>query len=300
MLTVTFWAPGAGPRLGLVEGGRVYDLTAADPLQFASLPVLLAEAVRAGTTPAALLAAARPKLLGRAPSLRWEDLDAAPAPERPHLLAPPVAEVWAAGVTYLRSRDARVGESEVPDVYTRVYDAQRPEIFFKATAQRVTGPGGTLNLRSDSRWNVPEPELGLVLDGDGRVVGYTIGNDLSSRDIEGANPLYLPQAKIWRGACALGPAVLLTDAPPAAFTIRVTIRRGGAVAFAGEVSTARMKRSFGELVAYLRRDNDLFPPTVLLTGTGTVPPDDFTLRDGDVVEIEVPGIGILRNPIRQL
>lgn len=300
MLVVTFWSPGAGPRLGLVESERVYDLTAADPVRFASLPVLMAEAARAGQTPAAFLAAARPQLLAQAPSVRFADLDVAPAPDRAHLMAPPVQEVWAAGVTYLRSRDARIGESEVPDVYTRVYDADRPEIFFKATAQRVTAPNGTLNLRSDSKWNVPEPELGLLLDGSGRIVGYTVGNDLSSRDIEGANPLYLPQAKIWRGACSLGPAVLLTDTPPAEFAITVTIRRGGEAAFRGETSTGRMKRQFGELVAYLTRDNDLFPPTVLLTGTGTVPPDEFTLMGGDVVEIEVPGIGTLRNPIQQL
>lgn len=300
MLVVTFWSPGQGPRLGLLQAERVYDLTSADPVRCASLPVLMAEAERAGTTPAALLAEALPTLLYQAPSLRLTDLAAEPSPAVAHLLAPPVAEVWAAGVTYLRSRDARVEESGMPDVYARVYDAERPELFLKATGQRVVGPGGTLNLRSDSLWNVPEPELGLLLDGAGRIVGYTVGNDMSSRDIEGLNPLYLPQAKIWRGACSLGPAVLLTDEPPAAFEIRLTIWRGDDVAFSGSVSTAMMKRNFTELAAYLSRDNALFPPTVLLTGTGLVPPDSFTLRDGDLVAIEVPGIGALRNRIHQL
>lgn len=300
MLVVTFWIPGAGPRLGLIQGERVYDLTAADPVRCASLPVLLAEAGRAGSTPAAFLGALMPNLLGRAPSLRFTDLDVPPAPDRTHLLAPPVVEVWAAGVTYLRSREARVGESAVPDVYSRVYEADRPELFFKATGPRVTGPNGTLNLRSDAHWNVPEPELGLVLDGTGQIVGYTIGNDLSARDIEGVNPLYLPQAKIWRGACAIGPAVLLADAAPTAFSIRLTIRRAAAVAYEGEISTAQMKRSFTELTAFLVRDNELFAPTVLLTGTGLVPPDSFTLQGGDVADITIPGIGTLRNPIEQL
>ncbi|HEY3363547.1 MAG TPA: fumarylacetoacetate hydrolase family protein [Symbiobacteriaceae bacterium] len=300
MLLVTFWLPGAGPRLGLVRDERVFDLTAADPIRCASLGVLFAEAQRAGTTPAALLADIVPGLLQRAPSVRYADLDAAPAADRSHLMAPPVAEVWAAGVTYLRSRDARVGESDVPDIYTKVYEAERPEIFFKATGQRVRGQGAELTLRSDSTWNVPEPELGLMLDATGRIVGYTVGNDLSSRDIEGVNPLYLPQAKIWKCACALGPAVLVTDEPPAAFTIRLTILRGGKAAFDGEISTTQMKRSFSELVSYLNRDNEFFGPTVLLTGTGLVPADDFTLQEGDVVEIAISGIGTLRNPIHQL
>lgn len=300
MLLVTFWLPAIGPRLGLVRDGRVYDLTGADPVSLASLTVLFAEAQREGLTPAALLAGRLPDLLHRAPSCRYEDLDLAPAGDRAHLMAPPLAEVWASGVTYLRSRDARVGESEVPDVYTRVYEAERPELFFKATGPRVRGQGAVLHLRSDSAWNVPEPELGLVLDAGGRLVGYTIGNDLSSRDIEGLNPLYLPQAKIWRGACSIGPAVLLTDEPPAAFTISLTIHRNGSPVLSSEISTAQMKRNFAELVTYLKRDNEFFGPTVLLTGTGIVPPDSFTLLDGDVVEITVPGIGSLRNPIQQL
>lgn len=300
MLLVTFWLPESGPRLGLVRDDRVYDLTTADPVRFASLAVLFAEAQREGITPAALLAQRVPEQLHHASSYRYADLDVSPVSGQPHLMAPPVAEVWAAGVTYLRSRDARVGESEVPDVYTRVYEAERPELFFKATGQRVRGQGAELYLRSDATWNVPEPELGLVLNPRGQVVGYTIGNDLSSRDIEGLNPLYLPQAKIWRGACAIGPAILVTDEPPLAFAISVSVLRDGASTFTGEITTKQMKRSFTELVSFLTHDNEFFGPTVLLTGTGIVPPDSFTLQDGDVVEIAVSGIGTLRNPIKQL
>lgn len=300
MLLVTFWLPGTGPRLGLVREERVYDLSAADPVRCASMPVFFAEAERESTTPAKLLANLAPGLLAKAPSYKYADLDVAPAADEPHLMAPPVSEVWACGVTYMRSRDARVGESDVPDVYTRVYEAERPELFFKASAGRYTGQNAVLNLRSDSKWNVPEPELCVVLDRSGRIVGYTVGNDLSSRDIEGINPLYLPQAKIWRGSCSLGPAVYLCDDPKAAFTIRLTILRGGKPAFDGEISTTKMKRTFPELVSFLMRDNELFGPTGLLTGTGLVPPDEFTLKDGDVVEIAISGIGTLRNPIHQL
>lgn len=300
MLLVTFWLPSVGPRLGLVREGRVYDLTAADPVRSASMPVLFAEALSAGKTPAGLLADIVPALLHRAPSYRYTDLDVAPAADRPHLMAPPVAEVWAAGVTYLRSRDARVIESDVPDIYTRVYEAERPEIFFKASGPRVCGQNAMLSLRSDSKWNVPEPELGLMLDTAGRIVGYTVGNDMSSRDIEGMNPLYLPQAKMWKGSCSVGPAVLITDAPPAEFRIHMTILRGGQAMFDGEISTSQMKRSFAELAGFLARDNEFIGPTVLLTGTCLVPDESFTLRDGDVVEIAIAGIGTLRNPIQQL
>ncbi|HYF90986.1 MAG TPA: fumarylacetoacetate hydrolase family protein [Symbiobacteriaceae bacterium] len=300
MLLVTFWLPRIGPRLGLVREERVYDLTAADPVRCASLPVLFAEALDAGKTPAQLLADLVPGLLHRAASYRYADLDVAPAMEKAHLMAPPVAEVWAAGVTYLRSRDARVVESDVPDIYTRVYEAERPEIFFKASSGRVSGQNAVLNLRSDSKWNVPEPELGVMLDGSGRIVGYTVGNDMSSRDIEGVNPLYLPQAKMWKGSCAVGPAVLITDTPPSEFIIHMTILRGGKAAFEGEISTRQMKRTFPELVSFLNRDNELLGPTVLLTGTCLVPDESFTLLEGDVVEIAISGIGTLRNPIHQL
>jgi len=227
------------------------------------------------------------------------DPDRLALPEPYELLLPlEPPEVWCAGVTYERSRDARIEESAVRDVYSLVYDAERPELFLKdAACRRTVGPGKPVGLRSDSSWNVPEPEIGLVLGDDGEIAGVTIGNDVSSRDIEGANPLYLPQAKVYAGACALGPA-LLSPLPDEPFEIRLRILgASGEARFSGETSTARMKRSFEELVEFLVRDNPVPAGSVLLTGTGLVPPDDFTLEPGHVVEIEVPGIGILSNPV---
>jgi 2-dehydro-3-deoxy-D-arabinonate dehydratase len=211
-------------------------------------------------------------------------------------LEPP--EVWCAGVTYERSRDARVEESAVKDVYTLAYESERPELFLKdAGCRRTVGPGMPIGVRSDSTWNVPEPEVALVLGGRSDIVGVTIGNDVSSRDIEGANPLYLPQAKVYAGACALGPAIL-SPVPDEALEIQMRIfGEAGSELFAGETTTAQMKRSFGELVGFLTRDNPVPSGSVLLTGTGLVPPDDFTLEPGQVVEIHVPGIGTLTNPV---
>jgi 2-dehydro-3-deoxy-D-arabinonate dehydratase len=211
-------------------------------------------------------------------------------------LDPP--EVWCAGVTYERSRDARIEESAVEDVYSLVYEAERPELFLKdAACRRTVGPGEPVGIRSDSAWDVPEPELALVLGVGGEIAGVTIGNDVSSREIEGTNPLYLPQAKVFAGACALGPAVL-APAPAEPFEIGMRIvGAGGRELYSGVTSTARMKRSFQELVAFLLRDNPVPPGSVLLTGTGLVPPDDFTLEEGHVVEIHVPGIGTLANPV---
>jgi 2-dehydro-3-deoxy-D-arabinonate dehydratase len=207
-------------------------------------------------------------------------------------------EVWCAGVTYARSRDARVDESTVKDVYTLVYEAERPELFLKdAGCRRTVGPGDPIGIRSDSSWNVPEPEIGVVIGDHGDITGVTIGNDVSSREIEGANPLYLPQAKVYAGACALGPAIL-TPMGTEPFEIRMRIfGQAGEVLFVGETSTAQMKRSFDELVTYLVRDNPVPTGSVLLTGTGLVPPDDFTLEPGHVVEIHVPGIGTLANTV---
>jgi 2-dehydro-3-deoxy-D-arabinonate dehydratase len=208
-------------------------------------------------------------------------------------------EVWGAGVTYERSRDARVAESDAKDLYLNVYEAERPELFLKdAGCRRTVGPGEALGVRSDSAWNVPEPEIAVVLGDGGTPAGLTIGNDVSSRDIEGTNPLYLPQAKIFAGACAIGPAVLVPDDWEAALEIRLRISDAdGAELFAGETSTARMRRTFPELVHWLLRANPVPPGSVLLTGTGLVPPDDFNLEPGHVVEIHVPGIGTLTNPV---
>ena len=217
------------------------------------------------------------------------------------VLARPVdpPEVWCAGVTYARSRDARMEESAVRDVYALVYDAERPEVFLKdAACRRTVGPGEPVAIRDDASWNVPEPEIGLVLGERGAIVGYTIGDDVSSRDIEGANPLYLPQAKVYAGACAIGPAVYVPEdwAAPLAITMRI-LDESGATVFEGETSTARMARGFEDLVGWLVRDNPVPPGSVLLTGTGLVPPDAFTLRPGHVVEISVPEIGTLTNPV---
>jgi 2-dehydro-3-deoxy-D-arabinonate dehydratase len=208
-------------------------------------------------------------------------------------------EVWCAGVTYERSRDARVEESAVKDVYTLVYDADRPELFLKdASCRRTVGPGEPVGVRGDSSWDVPEPEIGVVIGAGGGLAGLTIGNDVSSREIEGANPLYLPQAKLFAGACAIGPAVLVPDDWEAPLEIRMRIvDAGGVELFAGATSTARMRRSFPDLVGWLLRDNPVPPGSVLLTGTGIVPPDDFTLEPGYVVEIHVPEIGTLTNPV---
>ncbi len=209
-------------------------------------------------------------------------------------------EVWAAGVTYSRSKEARMEESDFSaTAYDRVYDAERPEIFFKSLAEKVAATGEPAGIRRDARWNVPEPELALVLNSRGKIAGYTVGNDMSSRDIEGENLLYLPQAKVYSRSCALGPWITVgaTEAAARKWTIGIKIRRGRRVVFAGETSVGRIKRSFRELASFLFR-SQIFPHgAILLTGTGVVPADDFTLRAKDVVEIEITGIGRLENPV---
>lgn len=208
-------------------------------------------------------------------------------------------EVWAAGVTYFRSRSARMEESKDAgggSFYDRVYSATRPELFFKATARRVVGPGAFVRIRSDATWSVPEPELTLLLNPRAEIVGYTIGNDMSSRDIEGENPLYLPQAKVYDGSCALGPCVLFSEEPlPKTTAIRVEILRADGVAFEGRTTLAEMKRDPKELAAFLFRDNSFPDGAYLMTGTGVVPGDEFTLASGDVIRIAIDGIGTLEN-----
>ena len=218
------------------------------------------------------------------------------------LLAPVgTQEVWAAGVTYLRSRTARMEESKDAgggDFYDRVYSAERPELFFKSQPQKVVGPWGTVGIRSDAQWSVPEPELALLADARGRIAGYTIGNDMSSRDIEGQNPLYLPQAKVYNRSCALGPGILMTREPlPESTRITIAIERDEAVEFAGETTLKQMKRRPAELVQYLFRDQSFPAGCFLLTGTGVVPPDSFTLKPGDVIRIGIDGIGMLVNTV---
>ncbi|HUI56822.1 MAG TPA: fumarylacetoacetate hydrolase family protein [Bryobacteraceae bacterium] len=208
-------------------------------------------------------------------------------------------EIWAAGVTYYRSRTARMAESQAAggmNFYDRVYHAERPELFFKGTPHRVSGPGKPVRIRRDSKWNVPEPELSLLVSPGGRITGYTIGNDMSSRDIEGENPLYLPQAKVYDRSCALGPGILVTQEPlPTSTAIRIDIRRGGASLFSDGTTLAEMKRRPEELVEYLYRENTFPNGCFLLTGTGIVPPESFTLLSGDEIEIAIDGIGMLRN-----
>ncbi len=211
-------------------------------------------------------------------------------------------EVWAAGVTYTRSRAARMDESAgAAAFYEKVYEAPRPELFFKATPGRVVGPGRAVRIRQDAQWSVPEPELALVLNSRLQLVGYTIGNDMSSRDIEGENPLYLPQAKLYDECCALGPCVTLAGGmPPRGRTnIRMVITRVGEKVFEEQVCLTKMARSFDDLIGYLGRDNSFRDGVFLLTGTGIVPKDDFTLCAGDVVEIAIDGIGTLVNPVVQ-
>jgi 2-dehydro-3-deoxy-D-arabinonate dehydratase len=218
-------------------------------------------------------------------------------------IQPPITsqEVWAAGVTYYRSRSARMEESKSAgggDFYDRVYSAERPELFFKATASRVVGTGENVRIRGDARWSVPEPELTLLINNRGQIIGYTVGNDMSSRDIEGENPLYLPQAKVYQGSCALGPGVLISPEPlPPTTSIRIEIIRNSAMAFSGATTLAELKRAPTSLVEYLFRDNTFPFGTFLMTGTGVVPPDTFTLASGDRISITIEPIGTLENTV---
>jgi 2-dehydro-3-deoxy-D-arabinonate dehydratase len=208
-------------------------------------------------------------------------------------------EVWAAGVTYYRSRDARMEESKSAgggDFYDRVYAADRPELFMKATPHRVVGPGGKVAIRDDAKWSVPEPELTLLITPNGKVTGYTIGNDMSSRDIEGENPLYLPQAKVYDRSCSLGPCILVSAEPlPKSTEIKLEILRAGKTEFSGGTTLESLKRDPASLVEYLYRNNSFPSGCFLLTGTGIVPPDAFTLQAGDEIRISIPPIGTLVN-----
>lgn len=293
-----FHLPDHGPRLGCVQAAQVFDLTATGVPHFATLGALL----QASLTSSISDLLHNTSVTGL-PTYRLADLLRAPTVDALHLL-PPVdqQEVWAAGVTYAWSREARVREAVSKDIYVRVYEAERPELFFKSTPEKVVGPQDWIGLRGDSRWNVPEPELVLVLNPRMEIVGYTIGNDVSSRDIEGENPLYLPQAKIYRRACALGPLISLAEQPQnnPNLAIRLTIRREHTVVFQAETNTAQLHRPLTELAAYLGRYNDFPAGALLFTGTGIVPGDDFTLHHGDEVAIEIETIGVLQNSVRQM
>lgn len=271
-----------GPRLGLQRDGNHFDLSAANARVFSSI--------------ANWLATSDP--VGEVRDI-WPRVQGFSLPAQSTLMAPlDTQEVWASGVTYLRSKVARMEESEGGgDFYDKVYDAERPELFLKATPRRVVGPQQPIRIRGDSTWDVPEPELTLVLSSSGAIVGYTIGNDVSSRSIEGENPLYLPQAKCYDGCCALGPVIEVADEKLAARSVRLSIERAGAVAFDGQTSTAQMRRTIEELAGYLFRELTFPDGVFLMTGTGIVPPDDWTLQAGDIVTIEIEGIGTLVNPV---
>lgn len=279
--------PGGEPRLLGRTGDELYDLTAAQP-ELRSLSQLLS----AVESSADSLSDVTDDLLDTADTVELDQLDdAAMAPIVPD-------EVWAAGVTYEISEQAREDESRLPEVYRDVYDSERPELFFKATPSRTVGPGDPIGVRTDSNWNVPEPELAVVLY-EGSIVGYTIGNDVSSREIEGENPLYLPQAKVYDRCCSIGPCFVPKSCvdDPHDLEISMEIRRDGEIVFDGTTSTAQMVRSCEELVTYLKRCNVVPRMTVLLTGTSLVPPDEVSLKAEDVVEIQIESIGTLENPV---
>jgi len=269
------------PRVGFVDGGSVRDLTTVGVPRLDELldRLDLAE----------LLATAR-----RAALPEWPL-------NRVRLLTPVESqEVWAAGVTYLRSKQARMEESDFSArAYDHVYEAARPEIFFKSLPHKVSASGEAVGIRQDARWSVPEPELALVMNSAGRVVGYSIGNDMSSRDIEGENLLYLPQAKIYTASCAVGPWIVVgpSEDDVRQWSIRLEIRRGADVVFVGDTGAGQIKRRFSELIDYLFRSQQFPNGAVLLTGAGVVPPDSFTLEAGDSVRISISGVGTLENPV---
>ncbi len=293
MQLVRYLARAGQPAVGVVQGGEVVPLRVGEEdARTKRVPYRTLSDILEDDDPANVVSLLADPTRGTVPVTQVQ-------------LLPPIdrQEVWAAGVTYRRSQTARMAESTTAaDVYDRVYDADRPELFFKATPNRVVGPGQGIRIRADSQWSVPEPELALVLNSKLEVAGFTIGNDVSSRDIEGANPLYLPQAKIYDHCCALGPGITLADSMPVRSEIGIgmVIRRGSEVVFQGETSASELHRSFDNMIEYLGRDNTFPDGVFLLTGTGIVPDEKFTLQKGDVVELAIDGIGLLINPVIQL
>lgn len=284
-----YYSTAGAQRLLAGDGDRLHDLTAADP-DFATFTDL----ARAARDDGRDVDDAAADLLPTAPVVSEDEVG-------DHAVPVLAEEVWAAGVTYRISEQAREAESSMPEIYLRVYDAERPEIFFKATPSRTVGPGDAIGIRGDSDWDVPEPELGVVLH-RGETVGFTVGNDVSSRDIEGENPLYLPQSKVYDRCCALGPCVASpeTVGDPHDLRMSMRIQREGDSVFEGSTSTSEMVRTCEELVSYLTRHNTLPETSVLLTGTSLVPDDEFTLRENDVVAIEIENIGTLENSVTRV
>ena len=277
---------------GVEVGDQVVDLTVAEPALSTTLDLFAA--ARISGSSADDIASRLSERSGS--SIPLADL----LENRSVRLLPPIMapEVWAFGVTYMDSMRERQAESGSPDVYAQVYDADRPESFFKATAERLVAPFDAVGIRGDSEWDVPEPELAFVLFG-GEIVGYTVGNDMSSRSIEGANPLYLPQAKVYDRSCSIGPCIATSEAvgDPQTLEVALNIERDGANAFSGSANTAMMKRDCAYLADWLQRHNPVPDGTTVLTGTGTIPPPEFTLQGGDVVNITIDKIGTLSNPV---
>ena len=297
-----YFAPGKGKRVGIVSGDSVLDVTSPRDGVTSVLDL-----IQSAKTPASL--ERRLGALAKSARVRmpWASLDRAPSPRQAHLLVPvDPPEVWGAGITYRRSREYYEAHNEhsgrTKGIYDFVYESERPELFFKATASRTAGPNAPIHVRGDSTLTAVEPELAVVLGQDSSIVAYTIGNDLSAWDIERANPLFLPQSKVFDGCFACGP-VLVTAAEigdPHSLELTCTIHRAGRPLYQGRVNTKEMKRQCADLVAWLCRSNTCPPGTVLSTGTGILVPDEHALADGDVVEIALDHVGILRNPVRRL
>lgn len=299
MRLVQFFVPDRGNRVGLVEGDRVLDITAHRQGIGG-----VADLVARGRTAAGVERLVRRlRGTGRRASHPLAALNRTPGPRLAHLripLDPP--EVWGAGITYRRSADFYShATGRQKGIYDHVYDSERPELFFKATASRCVGPNAPLLIRGDSRLTAPEPELAFILGERGAIVGYTLCNDLSAWDIERENPLFLPQSKIFAGCCALGPMIVTTGELRDAYQLELTCRlwRSGQIIFEGGVKTNQLKRRCDELACWLLRDNVIPPGTVVSTGTGILVPDEFALRGGDRVEMTIPEIGTLANPIRR-
>ncbi len=294
-----FHDPDRGPRMGLVVGDKVADLTTLDPEGFADVatwldqddPVGCVRALADGVDPSRL-------------KIQFRELDRKPSNVGRHLLPPiDLQEVWGCGITYRQSRDAHMhGTGLGAQFYDQVYESDRPMIFFKATPHRVSGPNTPIRVRSDSHWTVPEPELTLVLTPDLKLVGCTCGNDVSSRDIEGENPLFRPQAKTYLGCCGLGPTISLIDEPREIEDLEMglVVIRDGATVIQGDATTARMSRNLEQVITFLARDNAYPDGLFLLTGAGIIVPQDFSLEPGDVVEITIEDIGTLRNTVQRL
>jgi 2-dehydro-3-deoxy-D-arabinonate dehydratase len=299
MKLVQFFVPELGKRVGVVEGETVVDITEVAPTTLAFLEQAIAEGKSFEAKAKEALEEAKER---GAKTVDFNTLQNLPSHDKPHLLLPiDAAEVWGAGVTYKRSAEERDLDSQT-DIYTRVYFSDRPELFFKATLHRCALPFGEIGLRSDSEFTAVEAEVAVVIGADNYPVAFTLCNDVSAWDIERANPLYLPQSKIYAGCCSFGPMLVTAEqiTDPYSIVVRCRVIRDGKVVFEGEANTAQLSRRYEDLIAFLRRDNPIPIGTVLTTGTGIMPPPEAALREGDIVEIESPQLGKLVNRVRKL